>query len=265
MDKVEQHGDTSHSSTGQTKLQACSAMDQLREAVAHRRKVYGQTAEDFKTLFRAMDQDGDGELTVAEFRQAMDRVGLSLSHLDLMAVCNAMDTDENGTISCDEFVAELFNANAPTCIDPIPNDSDFASTRGAEWLLAADEIVHSTTASKSVDLQPPAMGRSLPDWVCVEDEHSQDASSRSESSDQERTAELEELEKARVRAIDSKNTALAADIESQMEALRSPSTRLCGIDVNALVAACGVEDAGGAYYRDTLETVRAAVMRTLQD
>ena len=58
---------------------------QLRAAIAHRRKLYGHTIQDTLSTFKAMDRDGNGTLELPEFRAALNRLGLGISHTDVAA------------------------------------------------------------------------------------------------------------------------------------------------------------------------------------
>ena len=56
-------------------------------------------------LFRRVDADGDGGLSLAEFRSMSKLTGLSRRNLARLFA--AVDTDGDGEVTCDEFIEEM--------------------------------------------------------------------------------------------------------------------------------------------------------------
>ncbi len=81
----------------------------LREAMATNRSLYGQKIKDAKGVFETMDADKSGSLDHAEFEQACERLGLGLTHQQVLDIIKAVDSDNNGTIDYSEF-NEILNS-----------------------------------------------------------------------------------------------------------------------------------------------------------
>ncbi len=56
-------------------------------------------------LFKSIDEDGSGTVTIDELRKAFLRYGTKLSEEDLQVLMRAADLDGDGTINYEEFVA----------------------------------------------------------------------------------------------------------------------------------------------------------------
>jgi len=88
-----------------------AAMKQLQVAVAKRRSLFGNSVSDGRSLFAAVDADGSGEISRAEFSEALLRLGISDAHLD--EIVHRMDTNDNGKIELEEFIAASGLDDAP--------------------------------------------------------------------------------------------------------------------------------------------------------
>eukprot|EP01090_Pellita_catalonica_P016807 TRINITY_DN4932_c0_g2_i1.p1 TRINITY_DN4932_c0_g2~~TRINITY_DN4932_c0_g2_i1.p1 ORF type:complete len:536 (+),score=66.01 TRINITY_DN4932_c0_g2_i1:54-1661(+) len=63
-----------------------------------------QTAEEtVKQLFQLFDLEGDGSITVTEFKRIMSLVGGSLTQEEVNEIIHELDEDENGEIDLEEF------------------------------------------------------------------------------------------------------------------------------------------------------------------
>ena len=61
-----------------------------------------------KSLFMAMDKDGNGTLDYEEFQVALERLGVTgLTDEQIEAILNALDRDGSGEIEYGEFVQQL--------------------------------------------------------------------------------------------------------------------------------------------------------------
>lgn len=64
--------------------------------------------EDVRQAFAVLDTDGDGYLTLADLRAAVQRLGGQLGGLDVEAVLQTADRDGDHRISFDEFAKMMF-------------------------------------------------------------------------------------------------------------------------------------------------------------
>jgi Ca2+-binding EF-hand superfamily protein len=85
-----------------------SVIEVMLNAVKGKRTLFGQKLENPRALFDAMDKDGSNSISVDEFRQAIDRLGLGLSQEHTEAVVRTLDADGNGEIVYEEFVDRLW-------------------------------------------------------------------------------------------------------------------------------------------------------------
>lgn len=65
-----------------------------------------QLAE-FKEAFCLFDKDGNGEITIAELGTALRSLGQSFTEAELRAMIGEVDTDGNGVIDFQEFLAMM--------------------------------------------------------------------------------------------------------------------------------------------------------------
>ncbi|KAK2150436.1 hypothetical protein LSH36_405g02066 [Paralvinella palmiformis] len=61
----------------------------------------------YKEMFKLFDVNGDGTLSVDEFRLALDKIGYCLCEDYLQKFIAEADTDNSGKISFDEFITAL--------------------------------------------------------------------------------------------------------------------------------------------------------------
>ncbi|XP_032281570.1 calmodulin-alpha [Halichoerus grypus] len=74
--------------------------------VVKRMKSWG-SEQDIQEVFRAFDLDGNGRISVDELKQAMAKLGQTLSQEDLDAMIQEADTDEDGQVDYKEFLRIL--------------------------------------------------------------------------------------------------------------------------------------------------------------
>ena len=75
----------------------------LKKALESTRTLYGHKVKTSKSLFQALDVDGDEMITRMELWQGMQRLDLGLSELQLRTMLHAVDVDNSGTIEYSEF------------------------------------------------------------------------------------------------------------------------------------------------------------------
>lgn len=79
----------------------------LGQAMANNRSLYGQKIKDAKGVFETMDADKSGTLDHEEFEKACDRLGLGLTHEQVVDILELVDADNSGTIEYSEFIGIL--------------------------------------------------------------------------------------------------------------------------------------------------------------
>ena len=77
----------------------------VRDAIDAGRSIGGKTMYDIEDAFRAIDQDRSGYLDHDEFCMAMNRLGLGLTADQLEQCIEVLDTDDDGEVSLEEFLA----------------------------------------------------------------------------------------------------------------------------------------------------------------
>ena len=85
-----------------------SVINVMLNAVRGQRTLFGQKLDKPQALFDAMDKDGGGSVSVQEFGDAIQRLGLGLSEEQKAAVVATLDADGNGEIVYEEFVDRLW-------------------------------------------------------------------------------------------------------------------------------------------------------------
>lgn len=91
------------------------------------KKANERSGWDLVEVFQAMDNDGDGEVSGAELKEALLEMGLPLTDTQIRCLVDEYDTSGDGRIQCEEFIA-LF---------PFPKKKNKKDVKG------------STTAAKS--------------------------------------------------------------------------------------------------------------------
>jgi len=69
---------------------------------------WGYTARDMIKLFMHFNTDGDGNLSIVEFRQMMDEMEIGLSEERVVELFDSIDKDKSGGIDVKEFIQGLF-------------------------------------------------------------------------------------------------------------------------------------------------------------
>ncbi|XP_074331802.1 calcium-dependent protein kinase 17-like [Apium graveolens] len=64
-----------------------------------------------KQMFKGMDSDNSGTITLDELKQGLAKQGTSLTNLEVKQLMEAADADGNGTIDYDEFITATMHLN----------------------------------------------------------------------------------------------------------------------------------------------------------
>ncbi|KAL0418452.1 UNVERIFIED_CONTAM: Calcium-dependent protein kinase [Sesamum radiatum] len=64
-----------------------------------------------KEMFKSMDSDGNGTITLEELRQGLAKQGTKLSEYEVKQLMEAADADGNGTIDYEEFITATMHMN----------------------------------------------------------------------------------------------------------------------------------------------------------
>ena len=68
------------------------------------------TKEDIMHVFHLFDQDGNGKITFSELRRVADELGEDVSDEEIRNMIAKADTNEDGAISKDEFMAIMMRS-----------------------------------------------------------------------------------------------------------------------------------------------------------
>ncbi|XP_054819385.1 calcium-dependent protein kinase 2-like [Prosopis cineraria] len=95
------------------RLKQFRAMNQFKKAAL--RVIAGCLSEEeimgLKEMFKNMDTDGSGTITVEELKQGLAKQGTKLSEQEVKQLMEAADADGNGTIDYDEFITATMQMN----------------------------------------------------------------------------------------------------------------------------------------------------------
>lgn len=88
-------------------------------------------------LFRAVDSGGDGTVTPAELRDGLEKIGITATDVEFLALIEAFDPDGSGEIEFSEFVqavktaknnigvVEVRDDNSPEVVNPVEHLEDY--------------------------------------------------------------------------------------------------------------------------------------------
>ncbi|OWM69134.1 hypothetical protein CDL15_Pgr025321 [Punica granatum] len=95
------------------RLKQFRAMNKFKKAAL--RVIAGCLSEEeimgLKEMFRGMDTDNSGTITLEELKQGLSKQGTKLSEYEVKQLMEAADADGNGTIDYDEFIAATMHLN----------------------------------------------------------------------------------------------------------------------------------------------------------
>ncbi|ONM37119.1 Calcium-dependent protein kinase 17 [Zea mays] len=95
------------------RLKQFKAMNQFKKAAL--RVIAGCLSEEeirgLKEMFKSMDADNSGTITVDELRRGLAKQGTKLSEAEVEQLMAAADADGNGTIDYEEFITATMHMN----------------------------------------------------------------------------------------------------------------------------------------------------------
>ncbi|KAK4480918.1 hypothetical protein RD792_011776 [Penstemon davidsonii] len=96
-----------------TRLKQFSAMNKLKK-IAIRVIAESLSEEEIaglKEMFKMIDVDNSGHITLEELKKGLERVGANLKDSEIVGLMQAADVDNSGTIDYKEFVAAMLHLN----------------------------------------------------------------------------------------------------------------------------------------------------------
>ncbi|XP_059668615.1 calcium-dependent protein kinase 20 [Cornus florida] len=96
-----------------TRLKQFSAMNKLKK-IAIRVIAESLSEEEIaglKEMFKMIDADNSGQITLEELKTGLERVGANLKDAEISGLMQAADVDNSGTIDYGEFVAAMLHLN----------------------------------------------------------------------------------------------------------------------------------------------------------
>ncbi|KAK4414798.1 Calcium-dependent protein kinase [Sesamum alatum] len=96
-----------------TRLKQFSAMNKLKK-IAIRVIAESLSEEEIgglKEMFKMIDVDNSGQITMEELKKGLERVGANLKDSEIVSLMQAADFDNSGTIDYREFVAAMLHLN----------------------------------------------------------------------------------------------------------------------------------------------------------
>mmetsp|Transcript_5432 Transcript_5432/g.9579 ORF Transcript_5432/g.9579 Transcript_5432/m.9579 type:complete len:530 (-) Transcript_5432:182-1771(-) len=123
-------------------LKSFSAMNKLKKRAL---QVMGTNLseselEELKMMFKAVDTDNSGSISVSELRTAMKNAGSKLSDTEISEMLDAYDVDGDGSIDYSEFVTAMTNINKLNTVENI--QMAFAKfDQDGDGTITADEVM----------------------------------------------------------------------------------------------------------------------------
>ncbi|CAN4113917.1 unnamed protein product [Withania somnifera] len=96
-----------------SRLNQFSAMNKLKK-IAVRVIAESLSTEEIaglKEMFKMIDTDNSGNITLEELKKGLERVGANLKDSEITSLMQAADTDNSGTIDYGEFIAAMLHLN----------------------------------------------------------------------------------------------------------------------------------------------------------
>ncbi|PPS05844.1 hypothetical protein GOBAR_AA14801 [Gossypium barbadense] len=89
-----------------TRIKQFSLMNKFKKEVLRvvADNLPNEQIDSITEMFHMMDKDEDGQLSLEELKDGLQKLGHSVDHPEVQMLMQAADMDGNGTLSCDEFI-----------------------------------------------------------------------------------------------------------------------------------------------------------------
>ncbi|KAM7499996.1 hypothetical protein LguiA_024410 [Lonicera macranthoides] len=124
-----------------TRLKQFSAMNKLKK-IAIRVIAESLSEEEIaglKEMFKMMDADNSGHITVEELKNGLEKVGANLKDSEINGLMQAADLDNSGSIDYSEFVAAMLHLNKAQREDHMYAAFSYFDKDGSGY-ITADEL-----------------------------------------------------------------------------------------------------------------------------
>ncbi|CAK9152982.1 unnamed protein product [Ilex paraguariensis] len=137
-----------------TRLKQFSAMDKLKKIAI--RVIAEILSEEeiagLKEMFKMIDTDNSGQITLEELKNGLERVGANLKDSEINGLMQAADIDNSGTIDYGEFVAAMLHLNKVQREDHMYAAFSYFDKDGS-GCITADELQHACEKFGLEDVQ----------------------------------------------------------------------------------------------------------------
>ncbi|KAJ8570591.1 hypothetical protein K7X08_037563 [Anisodus acutangulus] len=96
-----------------SRLNQFSAMNKLKKIAVRviAESLSGEEIAGLKEMFKMIDADNSGHITLEELKKGLERVGANLKDSEIVSLMQAADIDNSGTIDYGEFIAAMLHLN----------------------------------------------------------------------------------------------------------------------------------------------------------
>jgi len=105
----------------------------------------------FQEAFAYMDTSGDGNLSPAEFREALRNMGAELTTQQMNNIIRMADVDSDGSIRLEEFV-RIFRHKSEKLYDDMKESSHIVALREEDWKQQVFQRVHDAIERSQITL-----------------------------------------------------------------------------------------------------------------
>ncbi|KAJ0793725.1 putative non-specific serine/threonine protein kinase [Helianthus debilis subsp. tardiflorus] len=124
-----------------SRLKQFSAMNKIKK-IAIRVIAENLSEEEIaglKNMFKMIDADGSGQITLEELKKGLEKVGADLKDSEIAHLMEAADIDNSGTIDYGEFVAAMLHVNKINQEDHMYAAFSYFDKDGSGY-ITADEL-----------------------------------------------------------------------------------------------------------------------------
>ncbi|KAM7262235.1 hypothetical protein ACFE04_021312 [Oxalis oulophora] len=137
-----------------TRLTQFSAMNKLKK-IAIRVIAESLSEEEIaglKEMFKMIDSDNSGHITLEELKNGLDRVGANLKEVEIRELMRSADVDNSGTIDYSEFIAAMLHLNKVQREDHLYAAFSYFDADGSGY-ITHDELQQACAKFGLVDVQ----------------------------------------------------------------------------------------------------------------